>query len=301
MTKIGEKQKILVVAGPTASGKTSLAIKLAKRFSGEVISADSRQVYRGLDIGTAKVTEAEMDGVPHHILDVADVDTVYSADDFKRDGTRAIEAIIEKGHLPIIAGGTFFYVDVLLGKTSPPEVPPNPALRTELETKSLAELQALLAEQDPRRATTIDTENPRRLIRALEVVDALGAVPPLLDSESPYGVLTLGIKTEKAALREKFRGRAEDWASGPFEAEVRKLLADGVTRERLSEIGFEYLLMLSYIDGKLDRDEFIQRCIEKNWQYAKRQNMWLKRDETIKWFEADNEAVFAEVERFLGR
>ena len=127
------KQKLIVIVGPTASGKTGLAIELSKKFSGEVISADSRQVYRGLDIGTEKVTIEEMAGVTHHLIDVVDVDQVYSADDFKRDATKAITDITNRKKVPIIAGGTFFYIDVLLGVISTPEVPPDPKLREYLE------------------------------------------------------------------------------------------------------------------------------------------------------------------------
>jgi len=132
------KSKIIVIVGPTASGKTGLAIELAKKFDGEVISADSRQVYRGLDIGSAKVTPKETDGVPHHLLDVADPKEVYTAADFKRDALLAIDDIIARGKLPIICGGTFFYIDALLGKTSLPDVEPDEELRAELEEKRAA-------------------------------------------------------------------------------------------------------------------------------------------------------------------
>ncbi len=131
-TDLMSKPKIVVVVGPTASGKTGLAIELAKKFDGEVVSADSRQVYRGMDIGTAKVTEEEMDGIPHHLLDVADPTDVYTAADFKRDAEAAVAGILARGKLPIVAGGTFFYIDTLLGRVRLPEVMPDEALRAEL-------------------------------------------------------------------------------------------------------------------------------------------------------------------------
>ncbi|MEZ4200672.1 MAG: tRNA (adenosine(37)-N6)-dimethylallyltransferase MiaA [Candidatus Paceibacterota bacterium] len=299
MNAANKKPKLLVIVGPTASGKTGLAIKLAKQFKGEVVSADSRQVYRGLDIGTAKVTREEMDGVPHHLIDVADVDTIYTAADFKRDATAAVEAILERGNLPIIAGGTFFYVDTFLGKVTTPHIKPNPELREELEQKDVAELHRRLTNKDPRRAAEIDPHNKRRLIRALEIIHDLEYVPPAEPLEPAYDVLTIGITTEKEVLREKFAARAQEWLSGGFQNEVTQLLKNGVSRERLQEIGFEYQLMLEYIDGNLTKETFVEKFIQKNWQYAKRQLTWLKRDNTIHWFEKDDPAIIATIKTWL--
>ena len=277
------KPKVIVVVGTTASGKTSLAIELAKKFNGEVISADSRQVYKGLDIGTAKVTEEETEGVPHHLIDLVDIDSTYTVADFKNDASVAVTRILNRDKLPIIAGGTFFYVDALLGKSPITEVPPNETLRQELEKKDKADLYKALEKLDPRRAAEIDPDNKRRLVRALEIIAAIGAVPKKESGSSPYEVLTIGIEIDKDDLRERFRRRAELWLKNGFKAEVEHRLATGTSRERLQEIGFEYMLMLEYIDGRLTEPEFIQKFVEKNWQYAKRQRMWLKRDQNIIW------------------
>ncbi len=294
------KPKIIVVVGPTASGKTSLSVALARKFNGEIISADSRQVYKGLDIGTAKATSKEMADVPHHLIDVVDIDTTYSVTNFKVDANVAVNRILNRDKLPIIAGGTFFYVDALLGKSPISEVPPNEALRTELEKKDKKDLYKALEKLDPRRAAEIDPDNKRRLVRALEIIAAIGAVPKKDPSPSLYDVLTVGIKIDKEELRERFKKRAEEWLVGGFRDEVEKLLADGVTRERLQEIGFEYMLMLEFIDGDISESEFIQKFIEKNWQYAKRQLMWLKRDQSIVWFNrTDRDAIFEKVQSFL--
>jgi tRNA dimethylallyltransferase len=294
-----EKPKVLVIAGPTASGKTSLSIKLAKQFSGEIISADSRQVYRGLDIGSGKVTTEEMDSVPHHLLDVINPSETYTADLFKKAATRAITDIIQRDNLPIIAGGTFFYVDTLLGKITTPEIPPNPSLRAKLETYTVEELFSELRERDPRRALEMDPQNGRRLIRALEIVSALGAVP-VIPTDEPYNVLTIGIITEKEALRARFKQRAEEWLEQGFIGEIEALLASDLPRKRLQEIGFEYLLGIELFEEKITTDEFLQKFIEKNWQYAKKQTMWLKRDKTIQWFEkSDTEAIKEAVTNFL--
>lgn len=294
------KTKIVAIVGPTASGKTDIAISVAEHFSGEVISADSRQVYRSLDIGTAKVTPEETRGVAHHLIDVVEPEEVYTAADFVRDGRQAITDIISRHHLPIIAGGTFFYLDALLGKISLPDVPPNPTLRAELEKKDPTDLFAALEKLDPARAATIEPDNTRRLVRALEIIAATGGVPTNTSTESPYQYLTIALLVPKDILRERFAARATTWLAGGFQAEVEGLLARGVTRERLQEIGFEYTLMLEYMDSKLDQAAFVQKFVEKNWQYAKRQLTWLKRDKHIVWEQPENrEAIFRHIDTFL--
>lgn len=294
-----EKPKIIIVVGPTASGKSSLAVNLAKHFDGEVISADSRQVYRGLDIGSAKVNETEMEGIPHHLLDVADVNTVYTASDFKRDATTMITDMVKRKKLPIIAGGTFFYIDYLLNRISVPKVAPNPELRELLEQKSTAELLTRLKKKDPRRASEIDPNNRRRIIRALEIIHELEYVPDLEASASPYDTLVVGAKIDPTKLKDKFRVRASDWLSRGFQTEVEDLLKAGVSRGRLQEIGFEYQLILELNDGLINQEKFIEKFVQKNWQYAKRQMTWLKRDQSIRWFRNDDPEIFTTIENFL--
>lgn len=294
------KPKVIAVVGPTASGKTTLSIELAKTFNGEVISADSRQVYRGLDIGTGKVTEAEMDSIPHHLLDVADPMDTYTAANFKYDATAVISRIQNRGHIPIVAGGTFFYLDVLREKLQSAPVPPNEAFRKSLEKFSNTELYHQLQTADSERALTIDSNNRRRLVRALEIVDALGAVPPHTQKESPYDWLIIGIDIPKKTLRANFARRLNGWLTAGFQAEVEELLAEGVTKERFREIGFEYTLMLEFMDGEISLAEFKEKFIQKNWQYAKRQLTWLKKDSEIVWFSpANKESIFQCVDTFL--
>ena len=294
-----QKPKLLILVGPTASGKTGLAVELAKKFNGEVISADSRQVYRGLDIGTAKTTKEEMAGVPHHLIDVADPEETYTAANFVQDSQAAVADITKRSKLPIIAGGTFFYVDALLGRTSLPEVPPNPELREYLETKSAKELYATLQNKDSRRAATIEPDNKRRLVRALEIAHELDYVPSPTKTEPPFDYLIIGIEADKETLRDKFKQRAEAWLKAGFLKEIEGLLESGLSRERLLEIGFEYRLGLELLDKELTVEEFAQKFIEKNWQYARKQMSWLKRDEDIKWFSKDDPEIFREAENFL--
>ena len=209
------KPNVLVIVGATASGKTALAVRLAKQFDGEIISADSRQVYRQLDIGTAKVTNEEMQNIPHHLIDVADVSETYTAADFVQAGKAAIADITARGKLPIIAGGSFFYVDLLLGRATMPEVAPNPQLRAKLEKMSVDDLYAELRERDSARAATIDPQNKRRLVRALEIVATLGTVPKIPSAE-PYNTLCLGLERSKEALRERITKRSHTWLPDGF-------------------------------------------------------------------------------------
>ena len=294
------KPKTVVVVGPTASGKSELAIKLALEHQGEVISADSRQVYKGFDIGTAKVTETEMQGVVHHLIDVVDTTSVYTTTDFKRDAAATIADITARKKIPIIAGGTFFYIDTLLERVSMPAVAPNPALRAKLESKTAEELYRELQDKASSRANTIDPNNKRRLVRALEIYDALGHVPEPKVVESPYDALLIGIETDKEALRDRIAARAPDWLRNGFREEVSALLEAGVTEARLIEMGFEYQLGLQLLRDELDEAAFIERFTEKNWQYAKRQLTWLKRDNTIEWFTRDNyQAISDRVKDFI--
>lgn len=295
-----KKPKVIAVVGPTASGKTALAIEIAKRFNGEVISADSRQVYRGLDIGTGKVTRAEMQEVTHHLLDIVEVTETYTAADFAHDAKLAIGRIVKKERLPIIAGGTFFYLDQLRNSSALPAVLPNEKLRQELNQLSAAELFKRVQSLDPARAKDIDPHNKRRLLRALEIIDELGHVPAPKKLESQYDWLTIGIKTEKELLRRKFQERLENWLRLGLEDEVRTLLQKGLSAKRLGEIGFEYLLAKEYVEKKISREEFVKKFIEKNWQYAKRQMTWLKRDKEIVWFSpTEQEDIAATIEHFL--
>ena len=278
------KSKILAIVGPTASGKTALSITLAREFNGEIISADSRQVYRGLDIGTGKVTEEEMEGVPHHLLDIVEPTEVYTAEDFRRDATNAITDICDRNRLPIIAGGSSFYIDLLRGKSASAPVSPNALLRKELEKLSTEQLFAKLQATDPKRAATIDPRNRRRLVRALEIVDALGNVPEAAEKASPYDWLIIGVSVSKETLLQNFSLRLEDWLVAGFQTEVEQLLRAGVTRERFAELGFEYTLMLEFIDQNVSLNELQERFVQKNWQYAKRQMTWFKQDSGVAWY-----------------
>ncbi len=295
------KPKIIALVGPTASGKTALAVELAKRFNGEVISADSRQVYRGLDIGSGKVTEAEMAGIPHHLLDVAELTDTYTAADFVRDSKAAIADIISRGKIPIIAGGTFFYLDLLRGKMQTAAVEPNPTLQAELEKLSTEELSQKLMAADPDRAATIDHSNRRRLIRSLEIIDSLGKVPAVQSLPSDYDWLVFGIEIDKEILNQRIEKRIHDRLKNGMIEEVQNLLAAEVDAKRLEDFGLEYRYLTKYLLQEISYEEMVEQLFAKSRQFAKRQRTWLKRDSSIIWkqFPVTVEQVETEVTEFL--
>lgn len=295
-----KNSKIIAIVGPTASGKTALSIALAQRFSGEIISADSRQVYRGLDLGSGKVTHEEMACIPHHLLDVADpTTTVYTAQDFTTAARTAARAIIERGSVPIVVGGTFLYLEMFLGNMSAPAVPPNPQLRAELETLTNPELYQKLKLLDPARAETIDKDNPRRLIRAIEIVAALGHVPAV-QAEKLYAVLTIGLSLPKETIHSNIENRLKIRLQAGMVAEVENLLAAGVSPQRLEALGLEYRYITRHLKGEIDYEKMSRDILNKSRQFAKRQLTWLKRDDSINWFEPKNtEAIYSTVQQFL--
>lgn len=274
--------KLTIICGPTATGKSDFAVDLALQINAEIISADSRQVYRGLDIGSGKITPEEMRGVPHHLLDVADVTEQFSAELFREKGREAMRDIWARGKRVIVCGGSGFYIETLLAKNPLPTVGANLKLRKSLKDLSKEELFALLKERDPRRAEVIDQHNPARLIRALEIVDALGAVPEnSLEAEFP--ARWIGLDMESEAHREKILERLLRRMDHGMIAEVERLLASGASHERLFELGLEYRYISLYLQGKLSYERMVSELSNAIWQYAKRQRTWFKRNTQIEW------------------
>ena len=295
-----KKPKIIAVVGPTSGGKTALSIALAKKFSGEIISADSRQIYRGMDIATGKVTEEEMGGVPHHLLDIVDPNEVYTAADFERDAKSIIIDILSRNNLPIITGGTFFYIQLLLGNIQSAPVPPNQEFRDGLDQLINDDLFTYLKASDPARAATIDSNNRQRLIRALEIVDALGVVPEPKKVESPYEWLLIGTDVPKEELHTNIHLRLKQRISNGMVDEAKRLHGEGVSFERMDQLGLEYRYLAKHLQGEITEEEMFELIETKNKQYAKRQMTWLKREETIKWYSPDNhKKIFNCLEKFL--
>lgn len=283
---MAKKPKIIVIVGPTASGKSDLAVRIAKQCNGEVISADSRQVYKGLDIGTGKVTKKEMGGIPHHLLDVVSPKKQYSVAEFQRDANTAIADIIKRGKLPIICGGTGFYVDALVYDSLLPDVPPNERLRKELEQKTTTELYQMLKKIDPDRAETIDPNNPRRLVRAIEIANALGKVPERVYN-SRFIPFFIGIKVTPEILKERIHIRLVKRMKLGMLAEVKNLHEKGLSWKRMEELGLEYRYLARHVRNILSKEEMLAQLESEIIQYAKRQHTWFKRNKDIHWIVYD--------------
>ncbi len=295
-----KRPKIFVVLGPTASGKSSLAIELAKKLDGEVISADSRQVYTGLNLGTGKVTQKEMLGIPHHLLNVVSPKKQFTVINFKTLAEKAIVEILARGKTPIICGGTGFYIQALVDNLILPEVAANLALRKKLEKKSTQQLFAILQKLDPTRAKNIDAHNPRRLIRSIEIATALGKVPQIstllhLDIECPsgYDFVQIGIKISDEQLRENIEKRLLARIKKGMIAEAKKLHTEGLSWKRMDSLGLEYRYLAKFCLGKISRSELISTLNSEIWHYAKRQMTWFKRDRRIKWLTPTETKRFA--------
>ncbi len=275
------KEKIIVVLGPTASGKSDLAVEIAHLVNGEVISADSRQVYKGLDIGTGKITKKEMCGVPHYLLDVASPKRKFTAAQFRTHATEAIKKIQKSGKIPIICGGTGFYIDTLINKNPLPSVKPNLKLRKKLESKSIEELLNRLKKTDTDSFARIEKKNKRRIIRAIEIGINLGSVPPLI-KEYKYDILFIGIKPKN--LETRIRLRLKRRIKSGLISEAKKLRKSGLSFKRMDSLGLEYKFLSQLLQGRVTRSEFEENLAIAIRQYAKRQNTWFKRNKEIHWF-----------------
>lgn len=288
------KLKVLVILGPTASGKSDLGVKLAKKFKGEIISADSRQVYKGLDIGTGKITKKEMRGVPHHLLDVADPKEQFSASDFLMLTNPAIAGIVDRDRLPIVVGGTGFYIDALAGNISLPEVGPNPKLRERLEKKSAQALFKMLQKKDPRRAKNIDANNKIRLIRALEIIEVLGKVPFVKHRVSNNKFIYIGIRPDD--LEQRIYQRLLKRMSSMIPESKKLIQQKKLSYKRMHELGLEYRYIALYLQGKLNKSDMFNKLNKEIRQYAKRQMTWFKRNKKIRWFKPEE---YKDIESYL--
>lgn len=305
-----QKPKLLIILGPTASGKSALGVEIAEKFGGEIISADSRQVYKDLDIGTGKITHEEMHGIPHHLLDVADP-TVGSSDphhfsvvEWKKLAEKAIEEITSRGNLPIVVGGTGFYIEALVDNIILPDVPANTTLRAELEkiaTTNPSELMEKLEALDPDRASEIDPKNTRRVVRAIEIATALGNVPKPQKNEQ-YDTLMIGITTPDDILRRKIHDRVLARLT-PENDMIAEAKNSGLSYERMTELGLEYRYIAEFLQSDQSlatREHFITTLTNQTWQYARRQKTWFKRDKRIEWMELNQkDQMIQKIERWL--
>jgi len=284
-------KKLVVILGPTASGKSALAVKIAERFNGEVVSADSRQVYKGMDLGSGKITKKEMKGVKHHLLDVANPKKRFDVVQYRQLAFKAINKIFNKSKIPILCGGTGFYIQAVVDDIVIPEVKPDWRLRSDLDQLTTERLFEKLKKLDLGRAETIDKNNRRRLIRALEIVIKTGkAVPTLKKQPLPYPVLMIGVKKEKKELSSLIRKRLLKRLKLSMINEVKKLHKRGVSWKRLEEFGLEYRWIAQYLQNKINYEEMFQLIQKETEHFAKRQMTWFKRDKRINWIKKQPEA-----------
>lgn len=296
------KPKLVAIVGPNASGKTSLSIALAKKFHGEIISADSRQVYRGLDIGSGKVTKREMRGIPHHLLDVTSPKKVFTVAQFQQLGRRAIKEIIAKRKLPIVVGGTGLYVDALIYNRHFPTVRPDIKLRKKLEAQSVEKLFAQLKKLDLRRSATIDRHNPRRLVRALEIILTTKQLVPsraeALDATSDYDVLMLGVAIPDKKLHINIHKRLIARIQHGMIAEAKRLHIKGLSPRRFENLGLEYRYLGRYLNGSLTKEKMATELETEIWHYSRRQMTWFRKNKSIRWIKSYKEAE-RPIQKFL--
>lgn len=284
--------KLIVILGPTASGKTGLAIKLAKKLDGEVVSADSRQIYKEMNIGTAKPMDLEQ--IPHHLLNIKNPNQPYSVAEYKEDAIKAIKDIQKRGKLPILVGGTGLYIKAVVENLDIPRVEANPAIRESIEKeiseKGLDFVFKKLVKLDPEAAYTIDPKNPRRVIRALEVT-LLTKKPFTAQKKtgSPlFNVLEVGILVEKEELKERISARIDQMIKDGLVEEVENLQKKYGSQQAFDAIGYREII--DYLNEKISLEKAIEDMKINTWHYAKRQITWFKRDPRIKWTDNQKQA-----------
>lgn len=283
--KINQKHKIIAIVGPTASGKSNLAIQTALSNNGEIISADSRLVYKGFDIATAKPTLEERQGIKHYLIDIVEPEVDYSVANFHDDAKKAIEEIIKKGKTPIVVGGTGLYFRILLEDFDLPRVAPDYELRKKLEQHQSNELHKILEELDPESAGKIHFNNKVKIIRAIEVAKAINKPISVAagKKEPEYEVEWLGLNYKnRQDLYEKINKRVDDMVEKGLVEETKTLLSrHGIINNFVNTIGYQEIL--EYLGGKITLEEAISNIKQNTRHYAKRQLTWFRRNQLIKW------------------
>ncbi|MCM1266414.1 MAG: tRNA (adenosine(37)-N6)-dimethylallyltransferase MiaA [Bacteroidales bacterium] len=289
-----EKKPLIILTGPTAVGKTSLSIALAKAIDGEIVSADSMQVYRHMDIGSAKITEAEMAGVPHHLIDVLEPTESFNVVVFQKLAKEAMEKIYERGSIPILVGGTGFYIQAVLYDIDFTENDEDASLRKELaglaEKEGPEALYERLRAVDPKACESIHANNVKRVIRALEFYEKTGQ-PISKHNEtqrqnvSPYRFAYFVLNEERERIYQKIDLRVDRMMAAGLVEEVQTLKEMGCTRDMVSMQGLGYKEILQYLDGELSLEEAVYRIKRDTRHFAKRQLTWFRREKDVIWLE----------------
>ena len=305
--------KIIALAGPTAVGKTKFAIKLADEFDGEIVSCDSMQLYKYMDIGSAKPTPEEMEQARHHLVDMIDPREEFSVAEYQRLAKQAISDIFSRGKLPVISGGTGLYLNSLLYDMDFSAAPQDQAYRQELaeiaEKQGDDVLHSMLAEQDPQAAAAIHPNNRKKVIRALERLrDGETRVRPfsgIKNETKDYDVLLIGLTRDRAELYERINRRVDILVEQGLFDEVSRLRDMGLTAENISMKGIGYKEILDFFSGKYSRDEAIDTIKKNTRHYAKKQLTWFRRYDKMRWYDisenADEERALQDIERWLAK
>ena len=299
-------EALLVICGPTAVGKTAAAIAVAERLGGEIVCADSRTIYRGMDIGTAKPTSAERARVAHHLLDIANPDQVVTLATYGELAMAAIARVRANGRVPILTGGTGLYIRAVVDGFAIPQVPPDPQLRTRLETMERdrpGALHSRLQRVDPTAAGRIHPRNIRRLIRALEVYEHTGRPISVQQQRDPIGTaVQIGLSMDREALYQRINARVDEQLAAGLVGEVEGLLARGYSPMLPAMEGLGYKEIIGYLQGTASLEDATRRLKQNTRRYAKRQFTWFRRDDRIRWIEEEEktpEQVAATVIRML--
>lgn len=292
-----QKEKLVVIIGPTAVGKTELSLELAEQFDGEIISGDSMQVYRGMDIGTAKAKPHELARVPHHLIDIIQPDEEYSVALFQASATRLITDINQRGRLPFIVGGTGLYIESVTHRFQFAQTPQDPQLRDRLQrladTEGVEALHARLAEVDPITAERLHPNDVKRVIRALEIYESSGYKMSdfqLRAEQSPYDLVMIGLTMEREKLYERINHRVDLMIEAGLVEEVRKLLDQGYDSSLVSMQGLGYKELIPYLYGEITLEKAINDIKQRTRHFAKRQLSWFRRMPEIKWFDMTDPA-----------
>lgn len=290
-----EKERLVVIVGPTSVGKTELSLELAEAFRGEIISGDSMQVYRGMDIGTAKATPAELARVPHHLIDILDPDEEYSVALFQESATRLISEINARGHLPMIVGGTGLYIESVTHRFQFANAKQDPELRSRLqklaEIEGVEELHRRLADVDPITAERLHPNDVKRVIRALEIYELTGMRMSEYQHRaeySPYNLYMIGLTMEREKLYERINQRVDKMIEAGLVEEVRRLLDLGYESGYTSMQGLGYKELIPYLYGEIPLEKAIDDIKQRTRHFAKRQLSWFRRMSDIEWFDVTN-------------
>jgi tRNA dimethylallyltransferase len=307
-------KNLIVIVGPTAVGKTALSIMLAKRCNGEIISADSMQIYKGMDIGTAKIKPEEMEGVPHYMINVVSPNSDFSVSDFKQIAYQHIDDICKSGHLPIVVGGTGLYINSLVYRLDFTESQSDFALRekynNEAEEQGNEYIYEKLRKIDPLSAERLNINDRKRIIRALEIYETTGE--PMSNSynnfreeNDDFNLIYIGLTMDRALLYERINERIDKMLSDGLVEEVKSLIASGCRKDSAAMKAIGYKEVISFLEGKIGYEEMVEELKKNSRRFAKRQMTWFRRDDRINWFEVDKyesmESLFEDAESLCCR